>query len=150
MPVPTRPKMEVSPDTPRIPAAAILATPWSMAWLTRWKRGPECAAQQQKCVSAIAQNGQMLHGEPLPETRTGDQAVDGCPPLGECGGHFWAPALDKLEDLDGNADDDCGPFKSIAQGSTTTHARFPSTMNATRQSNSLISQRLRGASARMP
>ena len=30
--------------------------PWSVACVTMWKIGPECAAQQAKCVSAIAQN----------------------------------------------------------------------------------------------
>ena len=59
MPVPTRPKMDEKPESPRIPAAAILDTPWSMACVTRWKIGPACAAQQPKWVSAIAQNGQV-------------------------------------------------------------------------------------------
>ena len=55
IPVPTRPMMEVSPEIPSAPAAASAGTPWSMACETMWKIGPECAAQQAKCVRAIAQ-----------------------------------------------------------------------------------------------
>ena len=57
IPLPTRPTMEDRPETPRIEAAAMLPTPWSVAWETRWKIGPECAAQHAKCVSAMAQMG---------------------------------------------------------------------------------------------
>src|SRR5436309_5546054 len=37
-------------------AAAIAGTPWSIAWVTMWKIGPEWAAQHAKLVSAIAAN----------------------------------------------------------------------------------------------
>jgi hypothetical protein len=43
-----------------------------------------------------------------------------------------------------------GFLSNKAQGTTTTHARFPSTRKAIRQSYSLISQRVRGAKARIP
>ena len=51
-----RPAIEESPETPRTVAAIIGVTPWSIAWVTMWKIGPACAAQQAKWVSAIAQN----------------------------------------------------------------------------------------------
>jgi hypothetical protein len=37
-------------------AAAMTGTPWSSAWVTMWKIGPECAAKQAKSVAAIAAN----------------------------------------------------------------------------------------------
>ena len=88
IPVPIRPKIDVSPDAPRMLAATILGTPWSIAWLTRWNRGPEWAAQQQKCVSAIAQNGQAAQGPP---PSPGESAAT----LGECEGHIGAPAAEE-------------------------------------------------------
>src|ERR1700681_824013 len=36
--------------------AAITVMPWSIAWVTMWKIGPECAAQHAKWVSAMAAN----------------------------------------------------------------------------------------------
>jgi len=51
-----RPTIEANPDTPSTAAATIAVRPWSMAWVTMWKMGPEWAAQQAKCVSPIAQN----------------------------------------------------------------------------------------------
>ena len=88
IPVPIRPKIDVSPDAPRMLAATILGTPWSIAWLTRWNRGPEWAAQQQKCVSAMAQNGQAAQGPPPPADRVARA-------LGECGGHIGAPVAEE-------------------------------------------------------
>ena len=29
------------------------------------------------------------------------EEVNGCQPLGECGGHFWAPAYEELEEVNG-------------------------------------------------
>src|SRR3989441_571107 len=70
-PQPIRPAIDARPDTPNTVAATIAATPWSIACVTMWKMGPECAAQQARCVSAIAQNcGAAVCGEPL---RRGDR-----------------------------------------------------------------------------
>jgi hypothetical protein len=44
-----------APDLP-VFAAAIGVTPHSMASVTMWKIGPECATQQAQWVSAIAAN----------------------------------------------------------------------------------------------
>src|SRR5437867_2713763 len=44
-----RPAMDERPETPSTVAASIAATPWSIAWVTMWKIGPACAAQQAKC-----------------------------------------------------------------------------------------------------
>src|SRR5437773_2353027 len=55
-PEPIRPAIDESPETPRTVAATMGMTPWLIACVTMWKIGPECAAQQAKCVSAIAQN----------------------------------------------------------------------------------------------
>src|SRR3970282_660308 len=60
----SRPKIDATPDTPKTEAAAIFATPRSMAWATMWKMGPEWAAQQAKWVSAIVQNGPLLSAVP--------------------------------------------------------------------------------------
>src|SRR2546425_6745063 len=56
MPVAIRPAMDVNPDTLSTVAAVITVTPWSMACVTMWKIGPECAPQQAKCASPRAQN----------------------------------------------------------------------------------------------
>ena len=50
------PPSEASPATLSTVAAAIAGTPWSIAWVTMWKIGPECAAQHAKNVSAMAAN----------------------------------------------------------------------------------------------
>src|SRR5213083_2888712 len=55
-PPPTRPAIEARPEMPNTVAAAMTATPWSVACVTMWKIGPECAAQHAKWVSAMAQN----------------------------------------------------------------------------------------------
>ena len=59
-----------------------------MAWVTRWKIGPEWAAQHAKCVNAIAQNGPLRKMAPALNA----PGAEGCPPWGESGGHFEAPA----------------------------------------------------------
>src|SRR5213083_2088541 len=45
-PPPTRPAIEARPEMPNTVAAAMTATPWSVACVTMWKIGPECAQQQ--------------------------------------------------------------------------------------------------------
>ena len=50
------PLSEARPAALSTVAAAIAGTPWSIAWVTMWKIGPECAAQHAKCVSAMAAN----------------------------------------------------------------------------------------------
>ena len=130
-PVMTRPKMEASPEAPRMLAAAILATPWSMAWLTRWNSGPECAAQQQRFVKAMAQNGQTCRGWRPENAGTkvpppNECPPDECPPQGECGGHLGAPADEALQEVD-----ECPPsgfLSSNAQGITRTHASMESSI----------------------
>jgi hypothetical protein len=51
-----RPPTEARPATPITVAAAIGVTPHSMASVTIWKIGPECATQHAKWVSAMAAN----------------------------------------------------------------------------------------------
>src|SRR5215468_7731032 len=51
------PPREPTPATPNTVAAVMALTPWSMALLTMWKMGPECAAQQKKCVKATGELG---------------------------------------------------------------------------------------------
>ena len=43
-----RPLSEARPATLSTVAAAIADTPWSIACVTMWKIGPECAAQHAK------------------------------------------------------------------------------------------------------
>src|SRR5262245_54647384 len=74
MPAPTRPTIGERTDAPRMDAATMLGTPWSIAWEGRWKSGPECAAQHAKLVSAIAQMGQAPSTDPI------DGAAAGRPP----------------------------------------------------------------------
>src|SRR5437870_5497827 len=50
------PLSEARPAALSTVAAAIAGTPWSIAWVTMWKIGPECAAQHAKYVNAIAAN----------------------------------------------------------------------------------------------
>ena len=127
IPLPTRPTMEDRPETPRIEAAAMLPTPRSMAWETRWKIGPECAAQHAKCVSAMAQMGHDARICP-----TGDETL--ARPLAQPGA--GAAVGDGL--------------RKSAQGITISQARSPRTTKALRQSSSLMSQRESGDSAMMP
>src|SRR2546426_315269 len=69
-----RPAIDERPETPRTVAASIAATPWSIAWVTMWKIGPACAAQQAKCVSAIAQNCGARSTWPVEKLRWGAAA----------------------------------------------------------------------------
>src|SRR5207245_1655070 len=51
-PPPMRPAIEARPETPSTVAAAIAATPWSVACVTMWKIGPEWAAQHARRVES--------------------------------------------------------------------------------------------------
>src|SRR5262245_19117456 len=107
-----RPAIEERPDTPRTVAATIVATPWSIACVTMWKIGPAWAAQQAKWVIAIAQNCGALKTSRVENSRCRVAA----PPSAT------APMS-------------AGAFLTrSATGITTSHARSPSTIIATRQS----------------
>src|SRR3990167_2121326 len=78
IPVPIRPKMEESPEAPRMPAAAILVIPWAVAWGAMWKGGPGGAGAAR-----------------------GEEAEDGGEPRGAedaGGGHLGDPLVDGMGD----------------------------------------------------
>ena len=83
-----------------------------MAWETMWKIGPECAAQQAKCVSAIAQNCGARSTWPVEKSR-------------------WRAAAPPIATVPISP----GALRiNSATGIVTTQARSPSTSIATRQS----------------
>ena len=94
-------------------AAAIADTPWSIAWVTMWKIGPEWAAQHAKYVSAMAANWGV---------RSACAAVSSLPS---------APAVGSGRAAVAGAG---GSRTSNAAGMMTSHARSPSTSMAVRQS----------------
>ena len=111
---------------PNTVAAAMTATPWSVACVTMWKIGPECAAQHAKWVSAMAQNcGAASTSRVVYSRRLAPGAGAGRSSL-------------------------AGSRSSRATGTMTSHARSPSTSIATRQSHALVSARASGAISRMP
>src|SRR3990172_1423287 len=131
IPVPIRPKMEESPEAPRMPAAAILVIPWSMAWETMWKSGPEWAVQQAKWVSEMAQKGQER------------QTPSAAPP-----GVWVARGLER--GVVGSVIGAGGLRRSRAAGITMSQAMSPRTTKAVRHSYSFMKSRDSGDSARMP
>src|SRR2546427_344558 len=127
-PQPIRPAIDESPETPRTVAASIAGTPWSIAWVTMWKIGPACAAQQAKCVRAIAQNCGARRTWPVEKSR-------------------WGAAVPPSA----TAPISAGAFRiSSATGIVTSQARSPSTSIATRQSNAEVSQRASGEITSIP
>ena len=62
----SRPLSEARPAALSTVVAAIAETPWSIALVTMWKIGPECAAQHAKWVSAMAANCGRAQGLPPP------------------------------------------------------------------------------------
>ena len=107
------PPREASPATLSTVTAAIADTPRSIAWVTMWKIGPECAAQHAKYVSAMTANCGV---------RSACAAVSSPPPAPAAGD---APTAG---DISG------GSRTSSAAGMMTSHARLPITSMATRQS----------------
>ena len=102
--------------------------PWSVAWVTMWKIGPEWAAQQAKWVTAMAQNCGAASTSRVEYSRPAPAA----PPM--------APAP---------TSPGCSRMIS-ATGTMMSQARSPRTSRATRQSHALVSARASGAMARMP
>ena len=120
--------MDENPETPSAVAATIGVSPWSVACVTMWKIGPECAAQHAKCVNAIIQNCGVASTSP---------AEYAWPPAGAAPPSAAAPRS-------------AGSRISRATGMITSHARSPRTSSAMRQSAQLVSARASGAITRMP
>ena len=93
-----------------------------------WKIGPECAAQQAKCVRAMAQNCGVATTSPVEYSRPARAA----PPSAAAP---TSPGRSRM---------------SSAAGTMTSHARSPMTSSATRQSHRLVSARASGAIVRIP
>ncbi len=108
----TRPLSEARPAALSTVAAAIADTPWSIALVTMWKIGPECAAQHAKWVSAMAANCGVRSASATVNSRAAT-APGGEPPPGAAAG---------------------GWRTSRAAGMSRSHARSPMTSIATRQS----------------
>ena len=107
------PLSEARPATLNTVAAAMAGTPRSIAWVTMWKIGPECAAQHAKWVSAMAANCGV---------RSACATVSSRP---SARGRASRPAADAGAG---------GSRTSSAAGMMTSHARSPSTSMAMRQS----------------
>ena len=105
-------------------AAAIADTPWSIAWVTMWKTGPEWAAQQAKYVRAMAAN---------------------CGVRSACAAVMSWPSAPAAEPEVASVVEAGGSRTSRATGMTTSHTTSPSTSMAKRQSWVVMSQRARGA-----
>ena len=117
------PLSEARPATLSTVAAAITGTPWSMAYVTMWKIGPECAAQHAKYASAMAANCGVRSACPIVNSRPSPPAVAPPPaPAGSAG----------------------GSRTSRPAGMMTTSATSPSTSMAVRQSYAEIIQRAIG------
>ena len=124
----TRPQLILPPSEARpaalsTVAAAMAGTPWSIAWVTMWKIGPECAAQHAKYVKAMAAN---------------------CGVRSACAAVSARPAVPA--DVSARRPSPPGGSRTnSAAGTMMSHASSPITSIAVRQSKVVMSQRASGA-----
>ena len=120
-PQPIFPVNDARPATLSTVAAAIAGTPRSIACVTMWKIGPECAAQHAKCVSAMAANCGVRTTCPI--VRSGPAAAVAASPASAAGGLRTRKAAGRI----------------------TSHTRSPMAHIAVRQSKLVIIHRASGA-----